>query len=70
MTQPHDEYAAAQAVEYGQFTAAQPIELNGARAFNTGDPVPAGHVASGLVDKRLVTKVASKTEAVAASKEL
>lgn len=27
-----------------EFVALSPIDLNGVRAFNAGDPVPAGHV--------------------------
>ncbi|MCA1570789.1 MAG: hypothetical protein LC798_10830 [Chloroflexi bacterium] len=48
---------AEQQVEYSQYVAAQPIDHNGARAYNVGDPVPAsnvqrfGYEGSGLVLK-------------------
>jgi hypothetical protein len=50
-----DEYQAAQEAEWGQYVATQPIFVDGVRAFNTGDPVPAGHVKNGLVAKAQVT---------------
>lgn len=42
--------------EFGQYVAVRPIDLEGARAFNTGDPVPAGHVARGVVPDGSVKK--------------
>lgn len=54
---PDEEYRQAQAAEYSQFVAKVPIDILGARAFNEGDPVPAGHVARGVVSKDDVTKV-------------
>ena len=44
MTETPDGYLAAQQAEWGQWVANQPIYFNGARAFNTDDPVPASHV--------------------------
>lgn len=39
------------AEEYGQWEAAGVIEIGGARAFNEGDPVPAGTVARLKLDE-------------------
>ena len=63
------EYRKAQEAEYGQYVATEPIDIDGARAFNVGDPVPAGHVKRGVVDKSLVAKPETKAgqEAQAAS---
>lgn len=63
MTQPAapDEVQALlaeQQKEYGSYVAVEAIDLGGARAFNVGDPVPASHVARGVVAK---TQVASVT---------
>ena len=59
------------AEEYGQWEAAGVIEIGGARAFNEGDPVPAGTVARlKLDDLGLVAKAgtkAAKTASDAAS---
>jgi hypothetical protein len=46
--------------EYGQYVAVVPIDLNGARAFNIGDPVPASHVERQVVDTDQVSRLASK----------
>lgn len=49
---------AAEAIrqEYGTYVAKGPIDIDGARAFNTGDAVPVSHVASGVVSQTSVTK--------------
>lgn len=39
-----DERRAAQVKEYGTYRAVAPIDIDGVRAFNVGDPVPVGHV--------------------------
>lgn len=54
--------------EYSTYVAVVPIDINGARAFNEGDPVPAGHVERGVVVEDQVAKVTTKAgrEAVAA----
>lgn len=39
-----DDARRARELEYGQFVATEAISLDGAPAFNEGDPVPAGHV--------------------------
>ena len=46
--------------EYGQYVAAQPIFIAGARAFNEGDPVPASHVERGVVAADSVKKTSTK----------
>lgn len=66
MATPGD-FAAAQAAEYGKYVAKEPIRINGARAFNPGDPVPVSHVESGVVSKEQV--VGSNTKTAAAVKE-
>lgn len=44
-----EQYREQQRAEYAQYVAAEVIEINGARAFNPGDPVPASHVTRGVV---------------------
>jgi hypothetical protein len=63
-----DEYKAAQAAEWGKYVAAEPIDIDGARAFNAGDPVPASHVERGVVGKSQVTE-AAKAEAAKTSEK-
>ena len=46
--------------EYGQYVAVVPININGARAFNAGDPVPASHVERGVVEPDQVSKPTNK----------
>jgi hypothetical protein len=55
-----EEYQAAQEAEWGQYVATQPIFIDGVRAFNAGDPVPAGHVKRDLVAKSQVTAAEKK----------
>lgn len=57
----------AQRKEYGQYVARDVIYIQGARAFNPGDPVPVSHIESGLVAKEQV--VGSSTKAAAAITE-
>lgn len=68
MSDPVAAHRAAQAEEYGQYVCGPaPIEIDGARAFNPGSPVPAGHVEKfGLKDQ--VERVQTKREAAAAAK--
>jgi hypothetical protein len=58
-----DDHRAALAAEYGRWVAVEPIDIGGARAFNVGDPVPVGHVESGVVPKSAVTGVNTKAAA-------
>lgn len=51
-----EEHQAAIDAEYGVYVATEDIFLGGARAFNTGDPVPASHVSRGVVTKEQVAK--------------
>lgn len=50
-----EQYQAKQVEAWSQYVATGPIFINGVRAFNTGDPVPAGHVRDGLVAASSVT---------------
>ena len=62
------DYAAKQREVYGTYVAAVAIDINGARAFNAGDPVPTTHVDAGIVDAEQVAKVSTKAgQAVVAS---
>lgn len=54
------EQAAEQAAEYGTYAAAEPIFIDGARAFNPGDLVPASHVARGVVNASQVKKITAE----------
>lgn len=57
---PDEEYRKAQEAEYGTYVAAHPIDIRGARAFNTGDPVPKSHVDRGVVSEDDVVKATTK----------
>ena len=39
-----EDFAAAQAAEYATYVALEPILVDGARAYNPGDPVPVSNV--------------------------
>lgn len=71
MSEPQsvEDYKAALQAEWGQFTAKEPIDIDGVRAFNVGDPVPASHVKGAVVAKSQVEQVATKTEAVKAAEK-
>lgn len=58
-----DELRQAQVREWSQYVAVEPIDIGGARAFNPGDPVPAGHVERGVVDQSQVAKTTTKAAA-------
>lgn len=55
-----EEYRKAQAAEWGTYVATEPIDINGARAFNPGDPVPVSHVEGGVVLSESVAKTTTK----------
>jgi hypothetical protein len=57
----------AHEAEYSKYVATEAIDLDGSRAFNPGDPVPVGHVESGIVRKDQVAGI--NTKAAAAIKE-
>lgn len=46
--------------EYGTYTARTAIDIDGARAFNAGDPVPTSHVSNGVVSTDQVDKNSEK----------
>lgn len=50
------ELASAQELEYGTYVAREAIFINGARAFNAGDPVPVSHVERKVVHPDQVEK--------------
>jgi hypothetical protein len=54
------QFREVQGDEYGQYVAAQTIFIEGARAFNVGDPVPSSHVERGVVAADEVKKVSTK----------
>lgn len=60
-----EQYRAEQAAEWGTYVAAEVININGARAFNVGDPVPVSHVESGVVTSEQVAKTTTKAGAAA-----
>jgi len=52
-----EDFAAAQAAEYAEYVAVEPILVDGARAYNPGDPVPVSNVeAHGYLESGLVRK--------------
>ena len=54
------QYREALGDEYGQYVAVVAIDINGARAFNVGDPVPVSHVERGVVEAEQVSKRSTK----------
>lgn len=66
-----EEREAEQARFYGQYVAVAPIDIEGARAFNPGDPVGVDHVERGVVRPDQVAKTSTKAgqQAVAAVTE-
>lgn len=61
-----EELSAAQEAEYGTYVATEPINIDGARAFNPGDRVPVSHVQRGVVDESQVAKLTTKAGRAAA----
>lgn len=57
------EQQAAIETEYGTWVAVNTIFIDGARAFNVGDAVPASHVERGVVASEQVEKSTTKTGA-------
>ena len=57
---PDEELRKRQEAEYGAFVANKAIDINGARAFNVGDPVPVSHVERQVVPADRVKKVTTK----------
>lgn len=58
----------AQLAEYGKYVARDVIFVNGARAYNPGDPVPVSVVESGAVSKDAVVGANTKTAATISEK--
>lgn len=54
-----EEYRRAQEAEWGSYVATAVIHVNGARAFNPGDPVPASHVVRGVIPQDRVRRLAA-----------
>lgn len=65
------QFREAQGAEYGEYVAAGPIDIGGARAFNAGDPVPVSHVKNKVVSEDQVKKITTQSgrAAVAATVE-
>jgi len=59
----------AQAAEYGEYVAVEPININGVRAFNVGDPVPKSHVTGAVVAKSQIKSVDAKASKAPATGE-
>lgn len=55
-----EEYGAAIAGEYSTYVATTAIDIDGGRAFNPGDRVPASHLERGKVREDQVAKVTTK----------
>lgn len=58
-----------QGAEYGTYVALGPIEIDGARAFNAGDPVPVSHIERGIVADSAVAKTTTQAGRAAAGIE-
>lgn len=54
------QYREALGAEWGVYVASGPIDINGARAFNAGDPVPVSHVDGNVVEAHQVAKVSTQ----------
>ena len=57
---PDEVLRKAQEVEYSTYVATEVILIDGARAFNVGDPVPASHIERGVVASDSVAKSTTK----------
>lgn len=64
-----EEYRKEQQRVWGAYVAVKPINIAGARAFNTGDPVPVSHVERGVVSREDVVGSNTKAAAEAAGTE-
>jgi hypothetical protein len=61
LSEPVAEDIEAQRTEYGTYVANRPIDVNGVRAYNVGDPVPVSNVDAHGYDK-MPTGDGTKTE--------
>lgn len=55
-----EDYLKEQRDEWGTYVAIVAIDINGARAFNPGNPVPVSHVKNGVVAQADVAKTTTK----------
>lgn len=55
-----EEYEKALHDEWNTYVATRTIDINGARAFNAGDPVPVSHVEGNVVPSDAVAKASTK----------
>ena len=69
MTQTPEEFQAAQIAEYAMYVAVERISIDGALAFDVGDPVPKSHVERGVVDESQVAKRNTKAGKAATGEE-
>jgi hypothetical protein len=70
MPSPVEDFAAAQAAEYAAFVAVETILVDGARAYNVGDPVPVSNVElHGYLEAGLVRKAGDPAPEPAAAPE-
>lgn len=60
------EFQDALTSEWGTYVAIVPIDLNGARAANPGDPIPVSHVKQGIVSEDQVANINTKAGRAAA----
>lgn len=60
MAETVEDYLKAQKAEWGTYVATEVININGARAFNVGDPVPTSHVENKVVPAESVAKTTTK----------
>jgi hypothetical protein len=63
------QYQQALQREYNTYVAVEAIDVNGARAFNPGHPVPVSHVENGIVPRTSVVKVDTKAAKAAQQPE-
>ena len=58
-----EKYQAGQIGEWEAYIASEVIEIDGARAFNPGDAVPASHVERGVITlSQVIARSEAKTE--------
>lgn len=69
MASTAEEFRAAQEAAWTEYVAVVPINIGNARAFNVGDPVPKGHVDSGVVSKDQVARRNTKAATAAIDPE-
>lgn len=63
------DFEKAQEAEYTEYVATEPINVDGVRAFNVGDPVPKSHVDRGVVSDEQVARRNTKAGETALNPE-